>query len=219
MKSNSPDGLPPKTDSCLNSSPDACVLCTLVSAAVVRGIRSLFAEFVNDPDSRLRMRSARGFCCEHTRLVAATGDALGISILYADLADQTLQRWNRGASALISGNRPFGRSRIARCPACDVETEADTRYAGALAAGLHSAQVWVSLKEGDCLCMLHVEKVTALSTRENAELLLKTESEKLSKLKTELNEIIRKNDYRFRNEEWGAERDAWLRALNRLVRP
>jgi hypothetical protein len=66
--------------------------------------------------------------------------------------------------------------------------------------------------------VLHVEKLISRSTRENAERLLKMESEKLSKLKTELNEIIRKNDYRFRNEEWGAERDAWLRALNRLTR-
>ena len=66
--------------------------------------------------------------------------------------------------------------------------------------------------------MLHVEKVAAVATRDHAERLLSLESEKLNKLRTELNEIIRKNDYRFRNEEWGAERDAWLRALNRLTR-
>ncbi len=33
----------------------------------------------------------------------------------------------------------------------------------------------------------------------------------------ELDEFIRKNDYRFRDEPWGQERDAWLRALNALA--
>ena len=39
------------------------------------------------------------------------------------------------------------------------------------------------------------------------------EAKKLELLRGELNEVIRKNDYRFRSEEWGAERDAWVRAL------
>jgi len=30
-------------------------------------------------------------------------------------------------------------------------------------------------------------------------------------------EFIRKNDYRFRHETWGEERDAWLRAIAALA--
>jgi hypothetical protein len=32
-----------------------------------------------------------------------------------------------------------------------------------------------------------------------------------------LDEFIRKSDYRFRDEAWGEERDAWLRAIAALV--
>ncbi len=36
------------------------------------------------------------------------------------------------------------------------------------------------------------------------------------RLVTELDESIRKNDYRFVSEGFGAEGDAWIRALERL---
>ena len=38
-------------------------------------------------------------------------------------------------------------------------------------------------------------------------------------LVAELEEFVRKNDYRFRDEPWGGERDAWRRALLRLRKP
>ena len=49
--------------------------------------------------------------------------------------------------------------------------------------------------------------------------LLDLEKRRLEALYTELEEMIRKNDYRFSHEEWGEEKDAWLRALTRLTRP
>ena len=202
-----------------DSSLDECVLCSLVSAAVTRGIKALFCEFVNDPDLRRDIRSARGFCRDHTRLVAAIGDCLGISILYADLADQTVERWSRGIAGLTSSARLIGRSRTAPCPACDLQAEADARYCSALSSGLSLESVWSALRKRSHLCAVHVEKVAASAKREQGEQLLTLESEKLSKLLAELNEIIRKHDYRFRDESWGPERDAWRNALARLTKP
>jgi hypothetical protein len=201
-------------------SDSACVLCSLVSAAVVQGIKLLFSEFVNDPHSRLRIRASRGFCREHTRIIASRGDALGVSILYEDLADQTIKRWRRGTVGVAHRNTRFTSStRAARCPACDLELEAEARYAGALAAGLDSEQVWSALTSRACLCVPHVENVAEYARRECGEQLLALESEKLKILELELEEIVRKHDYRFRNEEWGEERDAWLRALTYLIKP
>ena len=37
--------------------------------------------------------------------------------------------------------------------------------------------------------------------------------EKMKKLRAELGEFIRKNDYRFIHEGFGAERDSWRRAV------
>ena len=117
----------------LSSVPASCTLCLVVSNSVVRGLKSFFAEFVNDPKSRVVFRASRGFCRGHVPLLYSTGDPLGIAILYADLADATLIRWN-GASptkrgALISRSA----ARLAPCPACTLELEANSRYSGALA--------------------------------------------------------------------------------------
>jgi hypothetical protein len=49
--------------------------------------------------------------------------------------------------------------------------------------------------------------------------LRRREAQRLAALQAELEEIVRKNDYRFRGEPWGPERDAWLRALAKLRRP
>ena len=188
---------------------------------MLRSLRAFFTEFVNDPQVRLRFRKARGFCREHTPLLSATGDALGVSILYADLADETRQRWQSGARG--PKENPLARwlSAGARetCPACTAEIEAETRYAAALAQGLEQESVWEALQAGYGLCVRHVEMVTSAASPRLAARFLKAEAERLGSLQKELEEAIRKNDYRFRQEPWGEERHAWRRALNRLRRP
>lgn len=198
------------------SLPVTCALCRVVHSSVLRQLKSLFAEFINDPASRLTLRSARGFCPLHTEIVGATGDSLGIAILYADLADQAIERWKSSTAraSLFSTEK-----KRQQCPACTLKSEADARYVSALAAGLASEAVWNSLAEGDGLCVRHTELTAAATTTGHGARLRDLQSKKLELLIAELNEIIRKNDYRFRGEEWGAERDAWLRALNTLTRP
>ena len=55
-----------------------------------------------------------------------------------------------------------------------------------------------------------------LKESESFESLLSIEREKLAALQLELAELIRKNDYRFSEEDWGAESDSWRRAIQIL---
>ncbi|HLK55081.1 MAG TPA: hypothetical protein VKU00_00865, partial [Chthonomonadaceae bacterium] len=64
-----------------------CALCRLTARSVERALRTLFAEFVNDPPTRQRFRQARGVCAAHIPLLAELGDALGVAILYHDLVE------------------------------------------------------------------------------------------------------------------------------------
>ena len=66
------------------------------------------------------------------------------------------------------------------------------------------------------LCLPHLERALRSAPRQAYCFLVEAESEKLNRLLGELSEIIRKNDYRFREEPWGAERDAWMRATGKL---
>lgn len=202
-----------------------CPLCRLRQRSVERSLRLLLAEFVNDPRVRVQWRQARGLCGSHTALLASLGDTLAIAILYADLAEQAQERCRNRHSAPAWTRRlrkrwnPKESSVTHPCPACLAESEAERRLTQALAGGLENPEVWHALETGRELCAPHTEQVAEAASPEVAKRLLALETQRLARLQAHLEEIIRKNDYRFRHEPWGEEKDAWLRALRKLIRP
>jgi hypothetical protein len=196
-----------------------CALCILVQRSMTRSLRAFFAEYVNDLEVRVAFRKARGFCPEHTPLLASLGDALAVAILYRDLAEQTEARWQSGARTRRRARWLGGREASGICPACVAAREANRRYAGALAAGLVEESVWEVLEQSAGLCVAHGEQVRDAAQPAHAERLRRLEIERLKTLRAELESFIRKNDYCFRDEPWGMERDAWKRALYKLMRP
>lgn len=214
------DALRPQSDP-IDAASIVCPVCTLTRRSIERQVRAFFTEFVNDPAARIRFRQSCGFCPQHTPLLAELGDALGVAILYADLAERTQARWQA-----TPGRRfPFGPKTLSQiaplapCPACAAEVDADHRYTQALAAGLEREEVWSRIEASHGPCVAHIELVLAAAKPAEALRLRELESRRLAQLQAELEEIIRKNDYRFRGEAWGAERDAWQRALLKLRRP
>lgn len=204
-----------------NGLPALCPLCRLADRSAERSLRAFFSEFVNDPQVRIQFRKSRGFCREHLPLLARCGDALGVAILYADLADETRQRWRASGSTPKASlfSRWFQPAKESVCPACAAEAEAETRYAAAFADGLaRNPAVWELLQTGPGFCVRHVERIASAARPADAVKLLEIERARLDSLFGELEEFVRKNDYRFRGEPWGAERDAWRRALLRLRR-
>ena len=199
-----------------------CAMCRLSDRSTRRALRAFFSEFVNDPQVRARFRKSRGFCRAHTPLLARCGDALGVAILFSDLTDETRRRWRSGIwgqksgflSRLLTGADEFP------CPCCAAAAEAEERYVQAFAQGLKSDELlWDAVKASHGLCVEHIERVGAAASHEEAGRLFQIELEKLDGLHAELEEFVRKNDYRFRTESWGPERDAWRRALDRLCKP
>ena len=184
---------------------------------------------------RVRIRAARGFCRSHLPLLVNSGDALGIAILYHDLADETLKHWGEGEftyGANSKSNASDLRSRLAslfssnlstsslalqtECLLCETESEAESRYVSALAAGLSRPEVWESCRTNREFCIRHIEMLVSLARPAEKTKLIQLESEHLNKLKNELEEFIRKNDYRFREELMGEEGDSWRRALLKI---
>jgi hypothetical protein len=212
-----------------------CAVCQLTSRSVTRWLRAFLAEYVNDTATRETVRRAGGFCAAHTRQLAALGDSLAIAILYSDLARLTRERWdqstkkNRFTKSLtfFLGRwrifKPSSASLPAPCPACVAENEAQTRYVTSLAdglskEGLSKTGVWEAMQANGGLCVPHIQQIMTHATPDAALRLLQLETQRLSDLQAELEEIVRKNDYRFRGETWGAEKDAWRRALDKLKR-
>ncbi len=75
-----------------------------------------------------------------------------------------------------------------------------------------------ALIRGGGLCLPHLRlALQASGPAAGYQALLAAQREAWSALMAELDEFIRKNDYRFQHEPMGDERDSWLRALDALL--
>jgi len=165
-------------------------------------LETLFSELVTDPQTRAQLRQAGGFCREHTEIAARLGDALGSSIIYADLLVE--------AGKSLSGGTPE------RCPACQAGAEAAKRALSTLLGHLTEGDVLAAYEHGDGLCLKHLAQVTARDPSPAARGLAEMERERMRTLAAECQEFVAKSDYRRIGEPHGRERNAWLRAARKL---
>jgi hypothetical protein len=193
--------------------------------SVERYLDNHFYENVNSPKWRDKLRASLGFCQEHAWLAVnkRLGDALGFSIIYRDLVNHVLSdldrvgtvRPQRGAGGrhLIESLLNVIRPRK-RCPACEHRDETTRATLSILLDGLKSTEVLDTLQASHGLCLPHLRQ-TLEHARDTdlSETLLDLHRSKLERLRSQLDEFIRKNDYQLIEQGFGEERDAWLRAI------
>lgn len=216
-----------------------CPICRLAEDAARRSLVSLFYESVNDVGMREHLRKSLGFCREHAWQVLepGIGDALGVSIIYHDILRSVLKDLpgdpqhphSKGLVSSLVDSLPhrqtaLGASTVkaltprAGCPACETRDSTARLYIQALVESIDQEQVSSVLSNSDGLCLPHLQMTFELHHgSKSLGVLLAISREKLLALQHELSEFIRKNDYRFRGERIGSERDAWRRATARLV--
>jgi len=202
-----------------------CPLCRLAEQDEQAFLQSLTYERILDILTRETLQRARGLCAPHARAWRAVrGCALPVALVYRpiikDLLAQTelqaAQGWfSRSASPHQIGERL---ATAAPCPACRVGEATARRYAEVLLRDVGNEEVRAALIRGGGLCLPHLRlTLQASGPATGYQALLAAQREAWSALMAELDEFIRKNDYRFQHEALGDERDAWLRALNALV--
>ncbi len=207
-----------------------CPFCRLAERAVRRYLASLLRERVLDIAERQRLRDARGLCNLHAWQLQEGGGALGIAIVYRDVlntlakaleqgADVQDGLWRRLAGGPGSPRRAAATLRERQqpagpCPACRERDEVERLAVGAMLDYLHGAEFAARFRASDGLCLAHflatLERAAeAGPLRELVAVQLRVERG----LVAELDEFIRKHDYRFSGEKIGAEGDAWMRAI------
>ncbi len=215
-----------------------CPVCRLVQDGVRHYLQHLYYESVNDIGLRQQLRHSLGFCKEHTRvsLEPGVGDALGVSIIYNDIFTNLLRGMPQGEESAPEEANLFSRLRVNRtklgssqtflktlspqaaCPACEQQEELENIFCPALAERLVIAPIAQALQAGDGLCLLHLRLVVPeVKSDAGWRVLLRSTRARFESLQAELEEFIRKNDYRFQGEEIGVERDAWQRAIRKIV--
>ncbi len=219
-----------------------CPFCRLGQDAVERHLDSVIYDSVNSISLRATLRKARGYCHEHAwQLPLAGGSApLGIAIIYRDILN-TLNKeldsasYKSGRLSLKTVKQAVRREEPAAatadtirsldpqaaCPACERQQEIENLAFLALTDALAEGDpaMITAVNQATIICMPHFKQALAYTRNKTGYTELVTAVQaKITALITDLDEFLRKNDHRFRNETiTPAEKDSWQRALLMLV--
>jgi hypothetical protein len=194
-----------------------CALCKLEADAIHAYFDAIMYEAVNDPKVRLELAKAHGYCHRHAHFLFELRDSLGVAILYQDQVKLFMDLFaKKGADEL---NRNQQRYNIdGACPACRNQVETRCRYVNTLIEGWHEPEIKSAYEAAAGFCVPHLAilletvKDTVISDQ-----LFAIERNHLTGLWDELQEFIRKHDYRYSDEPYGPESNSWIRAIRKLT--
>ena len=190
----------------------ACPICAQTEQNIRGVMRSVLYESMTDVEIRETIKSARGFCRHHSGLFLEQGDALNHAIVYGDALRSALQD-------VVNGDYKYYEQRES-CYFCDMAKEAETAYIGACWQAFRDEEFFSAYEKGGLLCMTHLHAMETCSEKEKngEDIYLKLAQATIDKYQVmirQLDEIIRKSDYRNLGEKWTeGEKTAWKRAVN-----
>lgn len=214
---------------------DGCPFCRLGLATVHRWMDAVDYESVGDPEVRQRLRAAQGFCHEHAHQWLGQAHVLGTAQIYRDVLSELTdalrvlpaprQTFLAGVASLLApGPSQRGGAACAvlapvgRCPACRVLDDTEAMLAETLVAGLAEAGFAAAYAASAGLCLPHLRLAVCRANDEAAFVALRDAAiAKQERLLAQLDEVIRRHDYRFVGEPWGEERGAATRAVQHVV--
>jgi hypothetical protein len=191
-----------------------CAVCHLTLRAVGRFLQAMAYEQVNDLQVRAELRASRGFCTTHAhRWLREARSVLGTALIYEDALKAAMGELNdaqpRGALRSLLTPRPTS-SAATPCVACRAQQEAADRYVDALLEALDQAKLATS----DGLCLPHTRRALERGGK-RAEPLRARAQAVANEMIEHLREVIRKEDYRFRQEPRSdTDRQAPRRAID-----
>jgi hypothetical protein len=206
-----------------------CPLCRLSHKAEHAYIDSLNYERVLDLNTRDALKASRGLCRHHSRMwQQLQGSALGIAIVYRitilDLLRDTDPDTYPGGTSLFRRRNTAEETaeRLAAtgpCVACEIARGVTDRFGSLLLRDLEDPEVQSLLEASGGLCIPHLRDVLRLpGAGRRHDLLIQVHRVAWQQLMGELEEFIRKNDYRFRDETMTSEEGtSWTRVLDVAV--
>ena len=205
-----------------------CPLCRLSAKAEQAYIKSLNYERVLDLKTRDGLKISRGLCEQHSReWEELQGSALGIAIVYRVTVLDLLRDTDhskikaQGLFKRQSNSADLAEHLDAHgpCLACDIGEGTVNRFTGLLLQDLEDPELQKLLLASGGLCLPHFR--SALTHKMHAKksaTLISLHRQAWQKIMGELEEFIRKNDYRFQDEKMTAEEGtSWTRVLDVIV--
>ncbi len=207
---------------------DGCALCTLVLRALERYFDGLVYEKVNDLSIRETLRASHAFCAAHGEMLRQARSALGSAIIHRDVLNSVARKLERETrppkspidwlQAALDARQPQQEVHLLAdkpCPACVHARQAEQNYVNTLLANWDDEKLQAAFRRSPGLCVPHLRAVLGRTTDPARFEAIKTiQLEIWQGLIGELDDFIRKQDYRFSHEPKGSERDSWSRAID-----
>jgi hypothetical protein len=214
---------------------EGCPICRLGLRIADHYLVVYCSDNVTDVDIRATVREANGFCNTHAWRLPDQRDALGLAITYADIIKNLggqlgvydPESRNRRLPGWLFRLLRDWRGRLRRggvfrpaqpCPVCEEQFRAERRYAATFADYATDEMLIERYREGDGLCLPHLQLVIASAADDAAiKLVAGAEVERWRELYGLLDEIVRKADYRFNQEAITPEERAALTRVLAIV--
>jgi len=205
-----------------------CPLCVLVERAERKAVDLFLYDQVNDISRRDALRASRGLCLYHTGLLGEGRSALGIAIVSRDiLRTMTAELeaappggadtigWLRDRLGAGAGGQLAARiGPQAGCPMCEERPRVEAPLIAGLLGNFGDESFAAAFDACGGLCRLHLGATLRAADAATVRALAARQAAAWRRLEAELDEFIRKHDYRFTGEGLhDAERDVWRRAL------
>jgi hypothetical protein len=200
-----------------------CAVCRLVERDGRLRLDNLLYELVNDPDVQQEMRDSLGFCNQHAHRMLGMRSGLGAAILYRAVVRKLWEvleepPGDRASSTLKSllgrqDTEPLFAEPGTGCMICAAEHEAEESYLRALLEAAEDTPSEELLGREGTVCAVHLGRASALAGGSLPDTLVEMARKVLEELEADLDRYVWHNDYRFRDEPWGRERDAPWRAV------
>ncbi|HYO49705.1 MAG TPA: DUF6062 family protein [Chloroflexia bacterium] len=222
-----------------------CPVGRVTRQAVSAYLEAISYESVTDVSLRERLGRSLGYCAPHGQEWLGLKDSLGTALIYNDVFGRVLAaleaasssqgRETSGAGSLLDmvqkalGSRaaPDGLGRAIAdaiessgpCPACLYASEIEHRMVAACAAGLAYKRFRETYQAHDMgLCLPHFGAVLRrLPQQQLVSALVGMQVAHLRRSRAHLAEVIRKGDYRHKDEERGEEYKAPARSVEQAA--
>lgn len=205
-----------------------CGICRISHRAVSRLLELVLYDQVNEASVRKHVREGLGYCNRHAwQMRELRGSALGLTLLYRDALLQMQEQVQAAPPADVRGRFDKVRAQIARalsprqeCFGCRQQREIEGRYLNSFIHLLADRHFVEKFAASEGLCCMHLQRAVEASPNAGVlKTLMDTQHVIQQRLLAELNEFLRKSDYRFASEGFGKEGDAWIRAVEMLSGP
>jgi hypothetical protein len=211
---------------------EGCAICAVLLENMQMMMDSWQYEGFTNVDHRHELIRTRGFCPLHTWQLAQLPTSFQLGVVYREVLTDIVGILERQQQAADTAKAPHSfldklrpqrqstgmgsvRPLFEQCYFCQERDRIEARLIGTFVGLISEQEIRDLLSQSTGLCLMHFGQARAQAEARDAErarYLLDCQHTCLKRALAEVGELVRKHDYRFKDEPRGDEMTSWRRA-------